>query len=216
MTDSTKAFIASPGVWPRKEPSRQQAVFNEVLKATDCTSVDCLRDASEETLFNANSYLVVNVTDGKTGALGPGTGFAPVVDGDYITDLLPTLLTKGRYNKKVKNVAVGNTANEGLGMGPPEGMPGLFPYLVRGTIPGATDATVERIQSLYSYPPELPQKLGWDWATDISFACNAYFTAKAYKNHAQRHVMSIPPADHGSDLGCAYYPSERELPSFAC
>ena len=200
---TTQAFIASPSVWPRKDPSRRQSVFNEVLKVTDCASVACLRDASEQTLFNANSYLVVNVSDGRSGALGPGSGFAPFVDGEYITDLLPALLTRGQHNKRIKRVAVGNTANEGMTQSPPaEVMPGAFPHFVRGTIPGASDETIERVKALYSYPPEHPEKLGWDWATDVVFACNAYFTAKEYMNQAQRYVMSIPPGSHGLDQSC--------------
>ena len=176
-----------------------------VLKATDCSSVACVRDASEQDLFNANSYLVVNASDGKSGTLGPGSGFAPFVDGDYITDLLPALLTKGRHNRKVKAVVASNMANEGMTQSPPaEVMPGAFPDFVRGTIPGASDETVERITALYRYPPDHPEKLGWAWATDVVFACNAHFTAKVYKNRAQRYVMSIPPASHGLDQGCMF------------
>ncbi|KAK2745655.1 hypothetical protein FQN57_003551 [Myotisia sp. PD_48] len=207
-----QAFIASPCVWPRREPSRRQAVFNEVLKAANCQSLNCLRSASEKTLFDANSYLVVNVSDGRTGAMGPGAGFAPVVDGKYIRDFLPILLSEGKVNKKVKRVAVSNMENEGTTMSPPGGMPGIFPSLVRGTIPKASDQTIQKIQSLYQYPPNLPVKLGWDWMTDISFACNAYYTAKQFKNQAQRHVMTIPPAIHALDQAYWFYQNDQITP----
>ena len=177
-------------------------MFDEVLKAANCTSVACLRDSSQETLFKANAFLITNVTDGSSGAFGPGTGFTPVVDGAYVKDLVPTLLARGSYNKGIKQVVVGNTANEGMNMSPADDMPNAFPALVRETIPNADNATVRCIQSLYKYPAELPQKLAWDWATDMSFACNAYFTAKAYNEKVRRYVMAIPPATHGLDLNC--------------
>ncbi|EEQ28242.1 hypothetical protein McanMca71_005942 [Microsporum canis] len=207
-----RAFIASPGVWPRRDPSRRQAVFDSVLKAANCDSVDCLRKLPEKDLFKANEYLLVNVTDGKTGALGPGPGFTPVVDGKYITDLLHTTLRRGRHNQRVSKLAVSNMALEGLGQAPPDHMPELFPYLVRGTIPHASDETVQKIQSLYSYPPDLPAKLGWDWVTDISYACNAYYTAKAYAQKAQRYVMSVPPATHALDQSYYFYQDNTTTP----
>lgn len=161
-----------------------------------------MRDASPEALFRANSYLITNLTDGSSGAFGPGTGFTPIVDGAYITDHVSTLLARGLYNRGIKQVIVGNTANEGMHMSPDADMPNAFPALVRETVPNADDATIRRIQSLYEYPAELPQKLAWDWATDMTFACNAYFTAKAYGDRARRYVMAIPPATHGLDLNC--------------
>ena len=93
-------------------------------------------------------------------------------------------------------------ANEEMGMTPDTDMPSAFPELVRKTIPNADNATINHIQSLYEYPVDLPQKLAWNWATDMTFACNAYHTAKAYENKAQRYVMSIPPATHGLDQNC--------------
>jgi carboxylesterase type B len=142
------------------------------------------------------------VTDGSSGALGPATGFTPIVDGRYIQDHLPLLLASGKYNRRVKRVIASNMENEGMYMSPSDGMPETFPPLVRETAPGASDETIARIQSMYDYPPGLPEKLAWDWATDISFACNAYSIAKAYSNKAQRNVMTIPPATHGQDINC--------------
>ena len=77
-----------------------------------------------------------------------------------------------------------------------------FPKTVRHILPGADDTTVERIKSLYNAPAENPEKLAWDWYTDVIFACNAYHTARAYKDMARRYYMSIPPAVHGLDLTC--------------
>lgn len=134
--------------------------------------------------------------------MGPGVGFSPVVDGEYIQDLPYVLFRQGRFHDEVEQVISGNMANEGMVTTPGTGMPEKFPELVRNTIPNADNATVELIQSLYEYPPENPQKLAWDYTTDMLFACNAYNIAKAYQDAAKRYVMSIPPAIHGQDLSC--------------
>ncbi|KAL2362819.1 hypothetical protein RJZ56_004290 [Blastomyces dermatitidis] len=84
-----------------------QAMFDGILRAANCTTVACLRDAPQEVLFKANSFLINEVGDGSTGALGPLTGFTPVVDGKYIEDLPTALLARGSYNRKVKRVVVG-------------------------------------------------------------------------------------------------------------
>ncbi|KAK2800501.1 hypothetical protein FQN51_006070 [Onygenales sp. PD_10] len=78
----------------------RDAVYDQVLNATNCDSVDCLRNASEETLFEAHKYLVINGTSpvGK----GSGPGFFPVVDGDYIPDIIPILAREGRFDKVVE------------------------------------------------------------------------------------------------------------------
>ncbi|OJD24417.1 hypothetical protein ACJ73_04226 [Blastomyces percursus] len=168
-------------------PHPKQVVFDEVLRAANCTSVTCLRGASQEVLFKANSFLITDVGDGSTGALGPLTGFTPVVDGKYIEDLPTALLARGSYKRKVKRIIVANMTNEGMGTSLDVGMPDAFPALVRKTVPYADDSNTKRIQSMYKYPANFPQKLSWDWAADMSFACNAYFTVKAYKIKAQRY-----------------------------
>ncbi|EFQ98659.1 gut esterase 1 [Nannizzia gypsea CBS 118893] len=207
-----RAVIASPAVWPRKNPSRRQAVFDSVLKASKCGSADCLRNLPEKDLFKANEYLIVNATDGMTGALGPGPGFTPVVDGEYITDHISTILGRGGYNRGVSRVAASNMALEGREQAPTDNVPEIFPFLVRGTIPYASDETIQKIRSLYSYPADLPAKLAWDWVTDITYACNAYHTAKAYASKAQRYVMSVPPAIHALDQSYYFYQDNTTTP----
>lgn len=161
-----------------------------------------MREASRERLFNENAYLITNVTNGSSGAFGPHPGFTPVVDGVYIRDFLPKQLQEGKYNRGIKRVLLGNMVNEGREMSPDANMPDAFPDLVRETAPNISDEDIGRIQALYTFTPELPEKLAWDWATDMTFACNTYCTAKAYRNLARRYTMSIPPGNHGLDMNC--------------
>ena len=91
-----------------------------------------------------------------------------------------------------------------MGLSSDRDMPQRFPLLVRANIPNASDHAIKTLQSLYSYPPELPEKLAWDEVTDIVFACNSLNIARAYKNIARRYIFSVPPATHALDLSCKH------------
>lgn len=67
----------------------------------------------ESTLLAANEYLInVAPATGGGGNFGPGIGFSPVVDGDYIPDLPSILLQQGRFHKSVESLIVGNMKEE--------------------------------------------------------------------------------------------------------
>lgn len=109
-----QAFISSPAIPPRRHAiSRRTQLYEDVLAATNCTTVKCLRALSESDLLAVNNYLVSVVpSTGGGGNFGPGIGFGPVVDGDYIPDLPGILLEEGRYHKSIKSLIVGNMAEE--------------------------------------------------------------------------------------------------------
>ena len=189
---------------PQRDPARPQAVYQEVLRAAECDSIACVRDTTEADLFEVNKHMIISLTPPGVGgeAVGPGLGFTPVVDGEYIQDLPYVLYKEGRYHKEVEQVISGNLINEGTTTAPEDPMPDYFPEYVRAVAPGVNDTTIELIQSLYEYPPDMPERLAWDFTTDMVFACNAYNAAKAYSCDAQRYTMSIPPATHGLDQSC--------------
>jgi carboxylesterase type B len=89
-----------------------------------------------------------------------------------------------------------------MGTSSDEGMPGRFPEIVRANIPLASDEDIAKLQSLYPYPAGLPEKLAWDFTTDIVFACPASNIAQAYSGKTREYIYSIPPAMHGYDLIC--------------
>jgi hypothetical protein len=81
-------------------------------------------------------------------------------------------------------------------------MPNRFPELVRANIPNVSDHKIAELQALYDVPSNLPEKLAWDFVTDIVFGCNALAIAGAYEETARRFIFSVPPATHGLDLSC--------------
>ena len=97
----------------RNATSRRTKLYEDVLAATNCTSVECLRSISESDLLAANYHLVAEVySNGGGGDFGPGIGFGPVTDGDYVPDVPAILFDQGRYHKSVRSLIVGTMAEE--------------------------------------------------------------------------------------------------------
>ncbi|KAK2781178.1 hypothetical protein FQN52_001759 [Onygenales sp. PD_12] len=200
-----QAFLSSPGAFPRRNPARRQYVFDEMLKATGCGDVACLRSSTEKELIDANKYLINNLTSEKgEGAMGPGIGPYPIVDGDSIPDLLSVRFADQKHRKDtVVSVLTGNMVNEGFGtLNPSDFLEG-----VREVIPNANQSTIDRIESLYTSNQRTS-----DWETDVMYACNAYHPAKAYDDRAKRYIMSVPPAVHAQDLNYYFFVNETVTP----
>lgn len=89
-----------------------------------------------------------------------------------------------------------------MGTASDRGMPNRFSDIVRANIPGISNSSIAKLQSMYMFQPELPEKLAWDYTTDIVFGCSAVNIASAYGERARRYLFSVPPATHGSDVAC--------------
>lgn len=197
-----QAFIASPAAPPRRDvASRQEYVFQAVLKTANCTSMECLRNLSEMDLKAVNHVLINNTDAGSGGGnFGPGIGFGLAPDGLDFEDIPARLLGDGKVNRGLKRLIVGTMANEGLYTSSDDDMPNAFPALVRRMLPGASDETISFIQARYH--PQVPAQLAWDWTTDVVFACPAYNLANALPDRTHFYINSIPPAAHGQDVPC--------------
>lgn len=195
---------------PRRDVvSRRQKVYEMVLEASNCTDFKSLLDAPPDVLDRANNHLISEVPGGTGGgSFGPGIGFSPVVDGVTVPDEPMVLFEQGNFHREVKQVMTSNMEHEGMGLISDENMPQGFSDLVRINFPTASNKTIDRIQSLFPYPPDLPEKLAWDWFTAITHACHSHSIAKAYGDKARRYIMTIPPAIHAQDLSCKSFPLE--------
>ncbi|KAA8645634.1 hypothetical protein EYZ11_003494 [Aspergillus tanneri] len=208
-----KAFISSPSLLPRRNIIEQREdVYNHVLKAANCSSLECLRNAPASVLAAANKHLLFDLHGGGGGNFGPGMGIGAFADREYIPDAMTVLFHQGRYNKNVKAVLVGNMATEGANTTPDITTHEEFAAFVRGFVTGASDDTINRIRDLYPYPDSQIQTVAENWITDIVYACNAQAISKAYARTAQRYVFSVPPATHGMDVDYYFYKDNASTP----
>lgn len=181
-------------------------MFQLVLDAANCTSIDCLRSLPEASMLAISNNLINEMpTESGGGTLGPIMGFGPSPDGKSIPDLPLALLKRGHFHKELKRLVLGSMLFEGMGTSSDGDMPAKFPALVRRTLTTASNDTVAMIRSGYQNLSE-PAQLAWDWTTDVVFACNAYNLAQALPDKSHRYIMSEAPAIHGQDLTCKCFP----------
>jgi hypothetical protein len=87
------------------------ALYESLVGYANCTTVSCLRSLPESEFAAANAQLINNAVPGFS--LGPGIGFGPVIDGDLVTALRDTLISKGKYRKGIKTVLSSNMLDDG-------------------------------------------------------------------------------------------------------
>jgi carboxylesterase type B len=107
-----QVIISSPALAPRRNIERSRPVFDRILNATGCSTVECMRNITETDLRKGNEYIYSLFPDGGGGTLGPGVGLGPLVDGEMVSELPAIAFAKGDFNKQLKSIIVGNTASE--------------------------------------------------------------------------------------------------------
>lgn len=109
-----QAFISSPALSLKSNVSeRRQHVFDSILNATNCSSLTCLQDTSEEVMREVNRYLI-NDTPSLSGGgnFGPGIGFGPVVDEVLVPGLPIANPTLHKSLSRLEGIIIANMANE--------------------------------------------------------------------------------------------------------
>ncbi|KAJ5104178.1 hypothetical protein N7532_004707 [Penicillium argentinense] len=209
-----KAFISSPALLSRRNvTARREYVWQQVLNSTNCSSLDCMRQASPSTLEAANKNVLLDIkSESGGGSFGPGMGISPFPDGKFITDAAMVLFKQGKYNRQLKSAIIGNMAAEGLITAPEITTPSELASLIRLAFPNANASSIRALRKMYLYPDSELLQVGQDWVTDAVFACNAEVMAKAYGPRAQRYVFSIPPAAHGQDLEYIFFRDNTTTP----
>jgi carboxylesterase type B len=178
-----------------------------------CSSVACLRSASESSLRQANFNLIVE----KSNIIGMGPNFSPVVDGDYVPNAPSILLSRGNYHGNVKTVAANNADEvstfslngliiQGGYFIPANATDAFFQGLLSITVPGASDSAIREINQLYP-PSEPAYNRCVEFQGDIAINCNARFVANAFGDKAYRYIFAVPPAIHANDVFYTFYPT---------
>lgn len=209
-----QALISSPALPPRRNvSSRLTEIFNIVLKASNTTTLKDLRSLSFEQLKDLNQKVVGEMeSTGGGGNFGPVIGFSPAPDGKYFHDAPQVIQQHPGQVQYLKRLIVGNMNKEGEGLSSDGDMPRRFPELVKRVFPTASDKTIAKIQSGYTWPKDYPEALADEYTKDVVFGCTADHVASAYSDKAHRYIMSTPPAHHGQDLFYYFFINNETTP----
>jgi len=205
-----RAIPQSP-VWiPLPSPSRQEAIFQAFLDATNTSSLMELRSLSSEQLMLANAALV------STSLHGQFT-FGPAVDGNFVTQDPKQLLIHGQFDHGVHLLA-SHTSNEGEIFAHPNlTSDAAYNDFIQAYYPSADDETLEHIRTAL-YPPVSNTSLystnsGRAALTisDTIVTCNAATVRGAYSNQTYAYLFAVSPGAHGQDVPYTFYHEGSEI-----
>ncbi|PUU72351.1 Alpha/Beta hydrolase protein [Tuber borchii] len=198
-----QAIVQSAGFDPKRTHyDNRYAQYDRFRKSTNCTTLECLRDAPTEVLLKANHDVIMLLVTGEVGAFGPA------VDGDYVPDIPMRLLTQGRYHHELKSLIASNDGFEASIQYPtPDTVTnGTFDDLLNGLYSLAPESLKQQALALYPYQgPGIPEWLRTGaFFGDTVFNCNHVWLAKSFQK-SYRYVFNLPPAFHGQDIPYTFY-----------
>ncbi|KAI4166703.1 MAG: hypothetical protein LQ343_007826 [Gyalolechia ehrenbergii] len=180
---------------------------NLFLKNAGVTSVDAARRLPSEVLQQANmkaqSTIPFNVNY-----------FGPIIDGDFIVDLLPRAYRRGKFNKNL-SVITSDNENESRFLGNRSIKTNAdFDNWVQVNFPSAPGSIRQQIiNQIYppiydgSLPYTDPQQRSDLAVNEYLIKCNTISVAEAYGNQTHNYVFGVPPAIHAQDLAYTYSPN---------
>lgn len=214
-----QAIIQSPGFFPLPGNNQQETTYLQTLQfaslisGRQITTLDQLRTLNATQLYQTNYAMT---------ALSPyGTfTYGPSVDGKFVPKLPGELLLYGQFDKSVK-VMTGHNLNEGqVFTSPFIQSDTAFRAWIAGTLPGATNATVNYITQVL-YPPVFNGSYGYTTQvartalllSEFVFTCNTRYIATALKNKVYSYYFTVSPGLHGSDEAFTFYNGDAKAPS---
>nr|POE94742.1 carboxylesterase patb [Quercus suber] len=184
--------------------SKQEEVFNEVLRTANVTSVSDLKRLSTENLQTCNSLVL-----------------GPVADGKQYPSYPATVLGQGRWNHSIP-LMVGHNSDEGFIFASPfvknddefvAYVASLFPEISHQALGVITDTL---------YPNNLTGRYGYmdqqgrlaRVAADYTIVCNSHLLDNAGKANATfAYEFAVPPGWHASDVPYTFWGSDTPDPS---
>lgn len=200
ISQSPAPLLADP-VYPRLGA-------NLFLEYAGVTSVDAARKLPTEVLQQANAK--------AQSAIPFNTDyFGPIIDGEFIVDLLPRAYHRGKFNRNVR-VITSDNQNEARFLGNQSIETNAdFDNWVEVNFPSAPSSIREQIINQI-YPPVYDGSLPYtnpqersDLAVNEYFIkCNTISVAEAYDNQTYNYIFAVPPAIHAQDLAYTYNPND--------
>ncbi|KAL8751736.1 MAG: hypothetical protein Q9184_005972, partial [Pyrenodesmia sp. 2 TL-2023] len=180
---------------------------NLFLNNAGVTSVDAARSLSTEVLQDANRK--------AQGTMPFNVNYhAPIIDGDFIVDLLPRAYSMGKFNKNVRMITSNNQDESRVLGNQSIETDADFNNWVRVNFPSApTSIRQQIINQIYppvyngSFPYTTPQQRSNLAVSEYLINCNTISVAEAYGNQTWNYLFGVPPAIHGQDLAYTYNPN---------
>ena len=174
------------------------------LQNAGVTTIDAARKVSSKVLQQAN----INAQK-KTPF--NCVYFGPVVDQDFLLDILPRSYNKGRYLNNISMITA-NNQNEARFLGSQKiESDADFNSWVYSNFPSASKSIQHQIIDDI-YPPDYagrqpyktPQQRSDLAVKEYSISCNTVSIASAFKNQTYNYIFGVPPAIHAQDLAYTY------------
>ncbi|KAL8937910.1 MAG: hypothetical protein Q9211_003450 [Gyalolechia sp. 1 TL-2023] len=180
---------------------------NLFLQKAGVSSVDAARQLPTEVLQRAN-------IEAQSMVPFDVTYFGPVIDGDFIVDLLPRAYRRGKFHKDV-GVITAHNPNESRFLGNQSIQTNAdFDNWVHVNFPSAPSRIRQQmINEIYppiydgSFPYTDPQQRSDLAVNEYFITCNTISVAEAYGNQTHNYIFGVPPAIHAQDLAYTYSPS---------
>jgi carboxylesterase type B len=205
-----QAIAQSGGWWPLLLPSVQENTTQQFLSYLDVGTIAEARQASSESVLQANRALAATQ---PAGVLTIG----PAVDGVFVPSLPGLSFLSGAYAKNV-TVMLGHNTNEAPAFTPPpySGTDEDIKAFYASHYPSAPSATLNYIiDTLYpaiydgSQPYTTPIDRSILITGDRLFTCNINYATEAYNNRTYNYEFEVPPALHGDDLAYTFFNSQE-------
>ncbi|ESZ98491.1 carboxylesterase [Sclerotinia borealis F-4128] len=221
-TPFQQAIPQSPAFIPIV-PSQAKASFHDVignaslLSNTTVTTASQLRTLPYEILSGVNTMMI-----GKS-SYGQFT-FGPVVDGSYVPDFPPRLLTQGAFDHNI-GILVGHNSDEGLLLTNPavQTQP-EFVSTFEQALPSANASVIFHLTNIL-YPPIYDGSYGYTSPigrlalsiSHLTITCNAYSLASTFSKISPKgfnpsspsssyaYLFSVPPGTHGIDVPYTFF-----------
>ncbi|WYZ37729.1 hypothetical protein EsH8_II_001235 [Colletotrichum jinshuiense] len=207
-----RAILQSPGFEPVTGPGKKKARFDEVLKwasyfnSSNVSSLDELKQLPFDVMWKVNQ---ITVAATYWGAFGWG----PVVDGDFVPDILGALLSQGKFDSSVE-VLTGHNSDEGFIFASPliTNDEEYVSSLLKLLLPDASDEVLDYLNTeLYpaiyngTYSWETPLERTAATIADAWFICNNRFLNTALDGNAHSYLFDVAQGWHGTDIAYTFF-----------
>lgn len=181
---------------------------NLFLKNAGVTNVDAARKLPTKVLQAAN------VNAQRTMPFHVNY-FGPVIDDDFIVDLLPRAYSRGNLSKDVR-VITSHNQNEARFLGNQSVKTDAdFDNWVQINFLSASSSIRQQIiNQIYppiydgSLPYTNPQQRSDLAVNEYLIKCTTVSVAEAYENQTHNYIFGVPPAIHAQDLAYTYNPND--------